>query len=125
MNELSLGKTGGDGFFVPLTEGSAITFSGLAEAISQLDGHKFTASVLENCGGLYSFTIRDRRSGCGDKLWIVRHPQVEYNENVVLRHRDQTLMEAPANLINAILAPSFANEGIYSSAETGIMNFTR
>lgn len=126
-HELSLQKTpsANDSFQVSLMSGSAVTFGGLADAISQLEGHNYTATVLENCGGLYSFTIPDCLDGCGDVPWTVRHPQAGYYENVVRRHRDVSLMESPANLINAVLTPAFANGGTYSYHEARSMDFAR
>jgi len=102
---------------ISLLDSGSRTFDGLASAISGVPG--YSASALNGCGSGYSFTIPGGTNG----QCVVQSPKISDDEDVLWRHLDLSVMESPANAVNAVVLPKFANVGVTVGSEAGRMDF--
>jgi hypothetical protein len=102
---------------IPLLGSGSRTFDGLASTVSGVPS--YSASVLNGCGSGYSFTIPGGTNG----QCVVRNPKTSDDEDVLWRHLDLSVMESPANVVNAVVLPKFANVGVTVGSEAGRMDF--
>ena len=102
---------------ISLLDPGSRTFDGLASAINGMPG--YSVSALNGCGSGYSFTIPSSTNG----QCVVRNPKTSDDEDVLWRHLDLSVMESPANVVNAVVVPRFTGGANDPQSDTRKMSF--